>query len=142
MVHAVIEIATAVGAVVTACSALYGTWKLIPWLKDQGELIQENRSLRLERDEARDAAKAFQQSSDGWQAAVEQMGSELAELRTEIKSLSTTLGASIMYIVECSEADRNRRPLPEPPDELRPLIEKAYLKAHPDRRSTAREETA
>lgn len=118
----IVQVATATGATVTAISAVYGTLRIIPFFKSQVELIRENAKLRLERDEARDTAKAFQASSDGWQAAVEQLGYELKDVKeqlgeqsNQIRELSDTLGAAIMYIVECSEADRHGKPLPPPP---------------------------
>lgn len=106
-------------AAIGAVSVVYATARGVHIFKGHLELSRRaldaearEHAAILREQEARDAAQAFRLSSDGWQSAVEMLGTQVLELKNEIaharadvalareqiRLIKTELGSAVLYI--------------------------------------------
>lgn len=115
------DVIQSLAALIGAFTALYGVIKALPILRDRVQLMRERDAAIMREREAVAAAEAFRLSSEGWQAAVDQ-------LREEVHSTKELLGSAIAYIARVIHS-RDSGELPPMPDDLQSLVNESLSKA-------------
>ena len=129
---AVLPVIKAASETLVALVVCYGVIKSLPLLRDRVKLVRENSAVKELLHEARDAADAYQLSSEGWQSAVEQLGEQIRELTRRIEASNALLASAVLYITDLHTYVKvGGSTVPPIPEDLREAIEAVISKRNP-----------